>query len=338
MQQSKQYNTVTIQRLTALWALGESGLGGWMHALKLPFTGIFVGGFAVICIALLAHYTRGNYRQMIQATLLVLLVKFAVSPQSPPPAYLAVGFQGFIGALLYSAIRNYKVASVIFGIVAMLESALQKLIVMTLIYGSSLWEALNKMFNAIAEDFSLGERSFSFWLIAIYIGMYAVWGLILGVWLCRLPHTIDHKAAISAQQLATINKAEITLPTTRKKKKGAKWLTYIILLALLAGVFLIDNKSQKALYLVVRTLTVLALFYTVINPLIKWWLKRRLEKATGKNQQAVHGILELLPELRSFLSPAYKLAAQEHRNWKRYPAFVVNLIMITIHPPANGPE
>lgn len=338
MQQAKQYNPITVQRLTALWALGESGLGGWMHALKLPFTGIFVGGFAVICIALLAHYTRGNYRQMIQATLLVLLVKFAVSPQSPPPAYLAVGFQGLIGALLYSTIRNYKVASILFAIIAMLESALQKLVIMTLIYGSSLWEALNKMFNAIAEDFSMGERSFSFWLIAAYVGLYAVWGLVLGVWLCRLPFTIDNKAAISALQLESIGKAELNLPAAGKKKKGSKLLTYFILLALLAGVFLIDNKAQKALYLVVRTLAILALFYTVINPIIKWWLKRRLEKATGKNQAAIHGILELLPELKSFISPAYKLAATEHRNWKRYPAFVVNLVMITIHPPANGAE
>lgn len=338
MQQTKPYNAVTVQRLTALWALGESGLGGWMHALKLPFTGIFVGGFAVIIIALLAHYTRNNYRQMVQATLLVILVKFAVSPQSPPPAYLAVGFQGLAGALLYSLIRNYNIASVLFAVIAMLESALQKLIIMTLIYGRSLWEALDKMFKAITDDFSLGERSFSFWLIAAYAGLYALWGLVLGLWLCRLPHTIDRKAQLAAPQLAQLNKTETVMPATAGKKRRSKLWTYILLLALLAGVFLVDDKTQKALYLVVRTLAILALFYTVINPLLKWWLNRRLEKASGKNRQAVQGVLELLPELRSFLSPAYKLAVQEHSNWRRYPAFVVNLIMITIHPPAHESE
>ena len=43
-----------IQRLTALWAFTESGLGGIMHALQIPFTGLLVGGMAVIMISLIA--------------------------------------------------------------------------------------------------------------------------------------------------------------------------------------------------------------------------------------------------------------------------------------------
>jgi len=33
-------NNHAILSLTALWALLESGLGGMMHALHLPFTGV----------------------------------------------------------------------------------------------------------------------------------------------------------------------------------------------------------------------------------------------------------------------------------------------------------
>jgi len=39
-----------------LWALSESGLGGMMFALKIPFTGFFVGGFAVVMLGLIAHF------------------------------------------------------------------------------------------------------------------------------------------------------------------------------------------------------------------------------------------------------------------------------------------
>ncbi|MFZ9754542.1 MAG: hypothetical protein ACO3DK_00750 [Bacteroidia bacterium] len=34
----------------AFWAFVESGLGGMMHAFHLPFTGIFIGGAAVVTL------------------------------------------------------------------------------------------------------------------------------------------------------------------------------------------------------------------------------------------------------------------------------------------------
>src|SRR4051812_9858770 len=95
-------NLHAVSRLTALWALSESGLGGIMHAMKIPLTGFFVGGFAVIIIALIAHFSDKSLRAILQSTLLVILVKAAVSPQSPFMAYIAVAFQGVAGALIFS--------------------------------------------------------------------------------------------------------------------------------------------------------------------------------------------------------------------------------------------
>jgi hypothetical protein len=84
-----------------LWALSESGLGGMMFALKIPFTGFFVGGFAVVMLGLIAHFSYSNYKKTVEATVIVLLVKATVNPHLPPPAYLAVAFQGFSAALLF---------------------------------------------------------------------------------------------------------------------------------------------------------------------------------------------------------------------------------------------
>ena len=56
-----------------------------MHAFKLPFTGLFVGGFAVLCVGLLAYVERPAASTILRATALVLLVKAVVSPHSPPP-------------------------------------------------------------------------------------------------------------------------------------------------------------------------------------------------------------------------------------------------------------
>lgn len=55
---SDEQKRLAIQRLTALWAFSESGLGGVVHALKIPFTGIMLGGFAVIIITLIAYFSE----------------------------------------------------------------------------------------------------------------------------------------------------------------------------------------------------------------------------------------------------------------------------------------
>ena len=44
---TKEERTIAIQRLTALWALNECGLGGILHAVKSPFTGLVLGSIAM---------------------------------------------------------------------------------------------------------------------------------------------------------------------------------------------------------------------------------------------------------------------------------------------------
>ena len=139
----------TATRLTALWALSESGLGGMMHALKIPFSGLFLGGFAIVMVTLIAQqYQKGRFKAVMQATLLVILVKAMASPHSPPMAYIAVGFQGLAGACIYSIGFN-RITCTLFGGIALFESAIQKFLTTTLIFGKSIWEALDGFFNSI---------------------------------------------------------------------------------------------------------------------------------------------------------------------------------------------
>jgi hypothetical protein len=321
-----QSQSYTIQRLTALWALAESGLGGWMHALKLPFTGIFVGGFAVVIISLLAHYSRSNMRQMLQALGLVLMVKFAVSPQSPPQAYVAVAFQGLMGAVLYRSIGNYTVASLLFGTIAMLESALQKVLFMLILFGESLLQAVDKFFKAIAKDFGLPKDfSFSYWLIAAYIGLYIIW-------ISGLPRRIARQAQSIRTSFAAL--PAIAAPETPlQKKKGKRWL-WPFLLVFIIAVFIFSNDIEdysKVTYVLLRTSAVLILFFMVLNPMIKWMLERWFKSQGGERHAAMRSLLEMQPEMRSLLRPSWQLA-KARKGINRYPAFVLNLVVLSLHP------
>jgi hypothetical protein len=333
--QRNEPNHLAITRLTALWALTESAVGGWMHALHLPLTGIFVGGAAVVMIALIARYSHFSYREVLQATLLVMLVKFAASPQSPPQAYVAVGFQGLAGAVLYKLVPNFTIASVLFGVIAMLESALQKLIFMTLIYGRSLWEALDAFFGNIVKSFSLpADIPFSYWLIAGYTWLYAVWGLVLGIWISRLPGRIKARAKAIGRHFRELQLAEESaIQSTTGRRKG-RLLPMLLMLGFIAGVFLLSGRAGlgKAEYVIVRTLAALVLLFGIINPLVKLLLKRWLSKSTSKHKESLEEILDLLPELRKQVRPAFRMASTNHTGFRRYSAFLFILIVITLYP------
>ena len=95
-------NKSIIDKLTALWALNESGLGGFLHVFNSPFTGLIVGGIAILLISLIAYYAENKWQAILKALVIVLIIKMAVSPYSPFAAYIAVSFQAILGAFLFS--------------------------------------------------------------------------------------------------------------------------------------------------------------------------------------------------------------------------------------------
>ncbi len=331
----KNHQLNAVHRLTALWALNESGLGGIMHALHIPFTGFFVGGIAVILIGLIAHYSNHSFRQIIQATISVIIVKAIVSPQSPIPAYVAVAFQGFMGALLYTLFSNFTFTSVLFGFLALLESAIQKFLITTLLFGKSVWEALDIFFKSLLKDFALNENfSFSFWLIIIYCAVYAIWGIILGWWISKLPHQIEGRSdeiKIQIQSNARINLAN---ESSRSKSGGKRSGIYVlIVLAFIVCIFSMNavNESQKALYAVLRTIAVLLAWFVFVQPLIKSVIRRYASNKQKDNKYRTSQLIASLPALRTYAQQSYELASLTHKGLLRYREFIFILVVITLH-------
>ncbi len=319
---------VSIQKLIALWAFCESGLGGLLFALKIPLTGFLVGGFAVIIISLIAHFTKGDHKQVLQATLLVLMVKAAASPHSPLPAYLAVAFQGVLGALLFRFIKNRMLACILLGTIAMIESAWQKLIVLTLIFGNSFWKALDSFFQSVAQFFHMGKNvSFSFWLIVLYSAIYSVWGLIIGIWAARLPGQLLGEKEFA---LANIGRETDILVAAKKKNGWVKKLVYLLVILLsIVVIFVAEQKKGAAVYVIFRTLAAIVLLYFVVAPAAKWAVMKLINKSTGKNKQAVENIMQLLPEINLHARAAWRYSKNNYKGISRLQKFVLILILLT---------
>ncbi len=313
-------SSIVITRLTALWALSECALGGIMHAMKIPFTGIFVGGLAVICIALIAFHADDVIKEVIKATIIVLMIKAGVSPHTPVPAYIAVSFQGVLGAIIFSLIKNFKSAAPIYGCIAIAESAIQKFLFTTLIFGKSVWVALDIFVKSVLKDLHLpNEFSFSFWMVTLYIIFYAAWGLMLGFFISGMPVVLEE---IKNEKL----KIEKETAVVTEKNKGNKWFSYLLILTFIAIVFFIDGKINNVLYIILRSLAVTMMLFVIARPIIV-----SLINYFGKNKKEdFTKVMNLLPEIRSYVKPSFVLAKKSCIGLKRYKYFVLYLIHFSI--------
>lgn len=307
-----------------------------MHAVKIPFTGFFLGGFAIVVITLIAHSSLKPFRAILEATILVLMVKGFASPHSPPMAYLAVSFQGVIGAICFGGIPLNRLAAVLFGGIALLESAIQKFLIMTLLFGKSIWEALDSLVLNMLKDLSIFYHfSTSYWLILSYSGIYVLWGFALGWWASALPKVLHHKSEHLLLQYKTLENIKQTESIRFKGKKHKRYFIWIGIFIACIAVFFIQDELGKVTYLLFRTFFAVVLLFFVLNPFVKWLFNRWMMKNRLNKNNQVNLIMDLLPELKNYVLPAMQLAKQEQKGLLVYKAFIENLLILTLYESSN---
>ena len=236
-----------MQRLTALWAFTECGLGGIMHALQVPFTGLLVGGMAVIMISLIADFSEYNYKQILKSAIVVLIVKAMVSPHTPFPAYIAVAFQAVLGYGLFSLFKVNFFSIVLLSTIAMLESAIQKLLVLTLFFGESLWKAMDSMIALLANQFGSIVANGSYWIVGIYLFIYLAGGFFIAWLAYRTIKSFDTEhPALVLETSAEINSTIINTKRNSGKNNYKKlWILIILMIVLSAVLFVFADDDKQ---------------------------------------------------------------------------------------------
>ena len=336
-----------VLRLTALWAVVESGLGGVLHAFKLPLTGLMVGGMAVVLITLIAHFAK-DPRAILRATLTVLIVKALVSPHSPIGAYVAVSFQGLMGFAIYSLSRPGYLSSIPFAVTAMLESALQKLLMLVLFFGQPLVEAVDGWGAWVVQryftNWADASWSLTWTLVALYVGVYALGGMFIGWFAAGAPAAIesarrDFAHAQGSPQLDSAGGASPPIQSRRGRKSRRLAVLVAISLALGLSVYFSaqddDSRLISASLYMVRTLSIVALWYVVVAPWLAqifrgWLLARR-----GRVSDQLDAVLALVPRIRSLAKTEYnRLRASasdsELPRWRRATRWLTSVIALSL--------
>jgi len=319
-------------KLIAIWGVSESGLGGLLHAAKIPFSGILLGSFAIIIITYLAKSNEDRFRSIIKATMLVVLIKAIVSPHSPPMAYVAVLFQGLLGASLYGMFGVNKLTATSLGALALLESAFQKILTLTIIFGMNLWESIQRFFDGIQAKLQADWITELPWLFLVLYGvLYFIVGIFAGNFALRLPEKV-HNNAMAIQDL-DLESTSGKIPMKKRKRKRF-WLIASLLL-FSSFVFLFSGMHKQALSIILRTLAAIIFFLFLFNPIFKFFVQKWANKEKRKKQKTLNVIMNLMPDIKNNIGLAQQLSSNESNMLRRSKSFIIHWLSLSLYYSEN---
>lgn len=305
---------IATGRVTALWAFSEAALGGILHALKIPFTGLFIGGAAVVFIALIAHLST-NKNAVLKSTLIVIIVKAAVSPYTPVNAFFAVALQGFLGYLFFFSKNYFKTKALILGIITSFLSGFQKIIILTLLFGVTLWESID-----IFADYVFGQLGFtgyegslfslSLILIGSYIFLHLAGGITFGILAAKVPEWLKEKSKErnifleSKNDVGNLNDKKKVGRKNRWKRKSVSVVLIFSFLMIILSYYIPDldnNIIIKILSMLVRSIFIMVVWTFLISPVLLKYLNKFLKKRKSKYSGEVEEIILLFPFFKAYL-------------------------------------
>lgn len=328
---SNEQRTNAIRRLTALWAFTESGLGGIMHALQIPFTGLVVGGMAVIMICLIAVFSNRSYNQVLKSVMVVLIIKAMASPFTPVTAYVAVSFQALMGFALFSLLRVNYISILLLSILAMLESAMQKLLLLVLFFGESLWKAIDNLIAFAGKQLGFIVSNGSYWIITAYLLIYFVGGLLISWLVFRIIRNFE-----TANPLFVLNKNTGTDSIFVNKQPGKKrpthkkiWILLFVMLLVSALLFFFASDKKNGVMEVIKTVTwtlsAMLIWFVLLGPLVAKAFQRVLKQKQSRYISEVSDAISFLPVLNKLTNEAWRLS-RAYKGLKRWDFFFTGLI------------
>ena len=309
-------NSLVYYRLIALWVLCEAMLGGIIHGFRIPVSGLVVGSCAIICICLIAWYApqKGS---IIKATLIVAIFKMMLSPQAPAFAYIAVFFQGMLGEILFWRRRYFQLSCMLLAVLALLESGLQRILVLTIVYGNDLWKVVNDFFNKLTGQ--ANPTNYSLWIGAGYVLIHLLMGIFVGWWSGLLPLKIEKWSRNPVYKVDFQVPDEVSLPMAERKRKK-RWRSWVFIIWILLVALYVQSyfkmgtpilPAHISLKILLRSVIIVLAWVFIIGPVIKLLLHRWLQRKKSEQQPEIQKVLALLPSTQELIKQCWKKTSHD---------------------------
>lgn len=318
IQDTKAAEKQLYYRLISLWVICEAFAGGIMHGLKIPFTGMIISSLAISCIILIANHSTFRF-SILRATLIVAIFKMMLSPHSPPTAYIAVFFQGLMGELLLKNKKNMQFASIILAVLSLVESAIQRILVLVIVYGNKFWNAVNEFIVKLTGDKS--NNNYSLTIAVIYVGIHAFIGIFVGIYAYRLAKKSSEWKKLHPELIITETAPEKSLQAPQKSvpKKGIKWIFIICWLLLLAAYIHAWQYPEQSFIpksaiadIMIRSVLIVAGWLLLLSPVLTLLIRKFLSTQQKKRNEIISEISRLLPQTRFVFARSWQMASAEN--------------------------
>ena len=303
---------------------------------------MFLGGAAVIFISLIAHYSIDK-SAILRATLIVILVKAFVSPYSPLTAYFAVALQGTLGYLFFRTIKYERIAALLLGFFSLLFSALQKIILLTLLFGTGLWKSIDLFVDFVLSQIPILTHSpsfsFSLIIIVLYAGLHIAVGIYVGIKSSLIPKWIINKSKSFERLRYDFQNEEDNFIEKKSHKKKQWWrrssgislFIFLIVLMTLSYFYpqLGKNRAYDILFMLIRSIVITIIWFSILSPFILKHFKRFIEKNKFKHASEINSITMLFPNFKRIINFCWK-ASMPHKGIKRIRMFLSDSLALLL--------
>lgn len=312
------------QKFIALWAFSESVFGGILHAMKIPFTGLFLSGFAVVFLTQIANSVERKI-DIIKSTITVIGIKALVSPNSPITAHFAVFIQGLFAFTFFGFLRNNSLSIVLLSLFSSIYSAFQKIFVTTILFGMTFWNSIDDFMKYVLKIFGINDfnYSFSLILIIIYLLIHLFGAIFFAIITIRIPIWLEK----NSPRFKDIN--EFVMPDERinsqinfskKRKKWYKKPSRVALLLFLITISLLtvfDSSLEKikfidVMVMIVRASLILFVWFKFILPFTSKIVLSLVKKYNSLKFQQVSESIDLFPLFKKIIAYSWKINSDKN--------------------------
>lgn len=318
-------NDQAIIRLSALWALAEITLGGVLHAMRIPLTGLFVGSTALACVFMISRSTN-SYRVVLQALLTVMAIKMIATPHASPFSYMAMAIQTFCCIPLVGERGHSRFWITMMFLIASLYSPVQKLVILYVTFGQ---EGVTVVLDEFRKWFapSLSTTEFILIPLILWLGVHLVMGFFLAKWLHGLTTSHNEKKELQEEWVSSV--AHDAMPPASQPSMMMRYkLMPIAVVTGLCILYLFEQALPAWMHVLWRPLLIILFWQLIVRPIAMYIVQKRA--STSNKEGNVRAVMDEFPTMWSIIIFARRKSSSVVGSIERFYVFLKVTIVLSV--------
>ncbi|MFN3316787.1 MAG: hypothetical protein ACK40K_08245, partial [Raineya sp.] len=205
------------------------------------------------------------------------------------------------GYVLFRFLPFFRFNVIMLFCIGFLESAFQKVLVLSFLYGKNLYKVLDKILKDFSDLFALSFIPNTLGLFAIYVLFYGIVGVILGILVGNYVLFLEKRNWENVNKSLKIELLEATDTQNEQRRKNKMYFSLLFLLFLL--IFLYFSGEQASWWSVLLSIFAIIFWFSgALSIVFRYFLPKQ-------SLQYQKEILNLLPQIRNIWNFSKKSVA-----------------------------